>query len=192
MMNEWPNDNDSRDSATSENSKLARTCFMSPASPSLDNQSDIKAVDSWNYSNFVKILSDQRKINWSQVLRHIDNPEIYIGSKKSFAELIAVCDIIKEVHKISFPRELFVGKWEYIRVQVNFIERLLEQGKDDISIYKEVKNKNYTEYDSNPPVRNTPGFINSNSQIFLWKDFVTRMVELSDSNQYATIKSLFE
>ena len=157
-----------------------------------DSAVEVKQLSNWNYASFVKVLTDTKKPNWTQVLKCMDCPEFYISSKKVFNEFLVCCDAIRESQKISFPRELFVGKWENLRSQVNFIERFLELGKSDISIYKDIKNKNLIDYDSTPSVRNSAAFINSGMEVWLFKDFVTKLIELSDSYLYAPIKALFE
>jgi hypothetical protein len=153
---------------------------------------EVKQANTWNYGAFVKVLTEAKKPNWTQVLKSIDSPEFYVSGKKAFAELLSFCDVVRDSQKISFPRELFVGKWENLRTQVNFIERFLELGKSDVSIYKDIKNKNLIDYDSTPAVRSTASFINSGMEVWLFKDFVTKLIELSDSYLYSTIKVQFE
>lgn len=157
-----------------------------------DSAVEVKQSNTWNYGTFVKILTEVKKPNWTQVLKNMDNSDFYITSKKSFTEFLACCDVIRESQKISFPRELFVGKWENLRSQVNFLERFFELGKCDISIYKDIKNKNLIDYDTTPPVRSTASFINSGMEVWLFKDLVTKLIELSDSYLYTNIRTLFE
>lgn len=153
---------------------------------------EVKQPTTWNYGTFVKVLTDTKKPNWTQVLKSIDIPEFFISNKKSFSEFLTICDVIRDTQKLAFPRELFVGKWENLRSQVNFFERFLELGKSDIPIFKDIKNKNLIDYDSTPAVRSTTSFINSGMEVWLFKDFVTKLIELSESYLYTTIKSMFE
>lgn len=182
--------------ATKESVKLIRACFTSLMANDMSKLSgDIAEVNqpaSWNYITFVKVISETSKPNWLSVLKSLDSPSVYFSSKKSFSEFIACYDVIKDMHKVLFPREMLVGMWGNTRAQVSFLERFVELGKSDISLYKDVKNKNLIDYDSVPPVKNNPTFLNQGMDIWLFKDFVTRLIELSDSYYYNTIRSLFE
>lgn len=157
-----------------------------------DSAVEVKQASSWNYGSFIRIITDVKKPNWVQVFKSIDTPEFQIASKKVFAEFLAICDMIRESQKVAFPRELFVGKWENLRSQVNFLERFLELGKSDIAIYKDVKNKNLIDYDSTPAVRASAAFIGAGMEVWLFRDFVTKLIELSDSFLYSNIRALFE
>ena len=152
-----------------------------------------KQFTQWNYLIFIKVLSNLKKVqSWATVLKSIDSPDFYLSSRKSFQEFSNFYDILKETQKTVFPRELFCSKWDNFKTQINFIERFLENARTDLSMYKDLKNKNLIEYDSNPPVRNTQTFISMGMDVWLNKDFVARLIELSESHQYNTIKSLFD
>lgn len=151
-----------------------------------------KPPTQWNYSVFVKAISDAKKVNWSQVFKQMDNPFFQLSSKRAFQEFLQVCDIVRDSQKWTFPRELMVGRWDNIRAQLNFIQRFIEHGKTDISLYKDLKNKNLVDFDATPSVRNTTGFINSGMEIWLFKDFVVRLIELSESSHYAVVRGWFE
>ena len=188
------NDNSSPSLEEPANARLVQACFLQTPVAEFDSasSSDTKIPTNWNYSNFIKVFSEQRKINWQQVLKHIDCPEFYLSSRKAFLEFVSVCDILRDNHKATFPRELFIGKWENTRGQVNFMEKFLELGQADLSIYREMKNKNMIEYDSNPSVKNSAPFINSGMEVWLNKDLITRLIELSDSKYYLQIRALFD
>lgn len=151
-----------------------------------------KPPTSWNYSVFVKAVSEAKKVSWSQVFKQMDNPFFQLSSKRAFQDFLQICDIVRDTQKWTFPRELMVGRWDNFRAQLNFIQRFIEHGKTDISLYKDLKNKNLVDFDATPPVRNTPGFINSGMEIWLFKDFVVRLIELSESSHYAIVRSWFE
>src|SRR3990167_5405303 len=142
---------------------------------------DAKSSGTWNYLTFIKAVSETKKTNWTAVLRQMDNPEFQMSSKRSFQEFLQIYEIIKETQKVTFPRELMVGKWDNLRSQLSFLHRFIEHGKTEISLYKDLKNKNLVDYDTSPSVRNTSVFINSGMEIWLFKDFVVRLIELSES-----------
>ena len=179
-----------------DSQKLIRTAYsklLNTDSKSQDSTFQDKHFTEWNYRALFRVLDQpSKKPNWTLVLKLIDSPEFCLNSKPAFLEFVKICEVIKDLFKVSFPRELFFNRWENFRAQIKFIERFLELGRTDVSIYRDQKNKNFIEYDSNPPVRGTPSFVNSGMEIWLNKDFVARLVELSDSHQYNTIRDLFE
>lgn len=196
MMNENSPYAEPAAGATKESVKLIRACFTSLMANDMSKLSgdlaEVSQPTSWNYNTFVKVITDTSKPNWLTVLKSLDSPSIYFSSKKSFTEFLLCYDVIKDAHKVTFPREMLVGAWEYTRAQVSFLERFVELSKSDISLYKDIKNKNLIDYDTTPPVRSNPTFLSQGMDIWLFKDLVSRMIELSDSYYYNTIRSLFE
>jgi CCR4-NOT transcription complex subunit 1 len=177
-------------------SRLAKASYQGSNIPDLPTVTPAEPKPSgWNYHIFIKGVNDYLKINWVQVLKQLDCPELTFSNKKSFQEFLNVCDILKDTSKVVFPRELFIGKWENARSQLYFLDRFIEVTQtQEVSIYRDMKNKNLIEYDSSSSARNNSSQAISDQEEEVWlnKDIITRLIELSDSKYYSLVKSLFE
>lgn len=189
MMNNSPTDVDDEEARTANLTfQAVKSKLWSAVTDEPQGQ---KQNITWNIDNFIKVVSDlYPNTKWPQVIKHLDQNNLFIRDCNALIALFKCFQKFKKFATFNFPASVLFDRWKNPSSQADFIIKLIQTGQPDAVFFNECQKRivslelypNLKISSLNPPIL----------QFFSCLDFLELLVELSESEVYTEIRTLFD
>lgn len=145
----------------------------------------------WHLDNFIRCCINQySNLKWPNVIKALDRPDLQFASQRAFQALFIIFRKIKQFANFTFPSSVLFETWDNSTSQIIFLLNLFNCESPDIVFFNECP-KRLVSLDMYPTLKitslNPPAL-----QFWTSLDFLEILLELSESDYYVEIRSLFE
>ena len=156
-----------------------------------EDPNDKKSHITWNFDNFIRACIDKcHNIKWQQVLLNLDRPQLFWKDPQDLLMFFRVLKKLPKNQQFQFPTALIFEKWNNSSSQALFLINLIQAGQPEIVNFNDLPKRTLSlEKLSNIKISSlSPSLL----QFFTSLEILELLVELSESDYYSEIRSLFD